>query len=79
AVVRLLIKAGVDVNEVGKESGKRAIELAREKGNCEIIKILKDAGARDRILTVGVTLISITKIPKKLDRVSCNGSCEADK
>lgn len=47
AIVRLLIKAGADVNEVGRESGKRPIELAREKGDTEIVQLLKMAGAKD--------------------------------
>jgi len=45
-VVKLLIKAGVDVNAPGHE-GKRPIEYARLGGHREIVDLLKEAGAKE--------------------------------
>lgn len=43
--VRLLIKAGADVNAKDND-GNTALSLAQEAGNLEIIQLLKEAGAR---------------------------------
>jgi hypothetical protein len=47
AIVKLLIKAGADVNAAGEETGKRPIEIAREKGHTAVLEILKRAGAKE--------------------------------
>ena len=46
-IVRLLIKAGADVNEPGEWTGKTPVELAREKGNEDIVRLLVKAGAKE--------------------------------
>lgn len=43
---KLLIRSGADVNAPGRESGKRPLELAKEKRHLEVIAMLEEAGAR---------------------------------
>jgi len=44
--MKLLIQSGADVNTPGRESGKRPLDLAKEKRHLEIISMLEKAGAR---------------------------------
>ncbi|MFC1854950.1 ankyrin repeat domain-containing protein [Thermodesulfobacteriota bacterium] len=45
-LVKLLIGHGADVNAKTKD-GETALSIAKEKGHDEIIKLLKDAGAKE--------------------------------
>ena len=45
AQVRDFIASGVDVNQVHKKSGWTPLQIAAEKGELEIAKILIEAGA----------------------------------
>jgi hypothetical protein len=43
-IVRLLVKKGVYVNEIGHD-GRTALHVAAQRGNEVVVKILKEAGA----------------------------------
>lgn len=45
-IVRFLIESGANVNPENR-AGEKVLKLAMRKGNLEVIKLLRDAGATE--------------------------------